>query len=193
MNAEVDRYIQKSNRWQKELNKLRTVMLDSSLTEELKWGKPCYTYNNSNIAILQGFKQFCAVLFPKGVLLKDARGMLQKPGPNTQAARRIPFGNVLEIENFEKTLKSFVRQAIEVEKAGLKIGYKDVSDYSIPKELQITFDNYPAFEKAFYRLTPGRQKAYILYFSGAKQSKTRVSRIEKCQQRILDGKGLNEP
>jgi uncharacterized protein YdeI (YjbR/CyaY-like superfamily) len=191
MNPKVDRYLRRAKKWQKEMEKLRRISLACGLTEELKWGKPCYTFQQSNVVIIQGFKEFCALLFCKGALLNDANGILEKPGENTQAARRIPFTNVREIVEMEPILKAYVHEATEAEKAGLKVNFKKNPE-PIPEELQNKLDEIPALKTAFDALTPGRQRAYILYFSAAKQSKTRESRIEKCMQQILNGKGLND-
>ena len=187
MNPKVDEYLRKAKKWQKEMKKLRRISLDCGLTEELKWGKPCYTFQQSNIVIIQGFKEFCALLFCKGALLNDANGILKKFG--WQAARRIPFTNVREIVEVEPILKTYIYEAKE--KAGLKVTYKKNPE-PIPEELQKKLDEVPALKAAFAALTPGRQRGYILYFSGAKQSKTRESRIEKCMQQILKGKGLDD-
>lgn len=192
MNPKVDEFLSKAKKWREELEKLRMIVLDCQLTEELKWGKPCYTYQKSNIVILQGFKEFCALLFTKGALLNDPDGILEKPGENTQAGRRIPFTDVREIVEMEPILKAYVREAIEAEKAGLKVNFKKTTDFIIPEEFQIKLDEIPALKTAFDVLTPGRQRAYILHFSAPKQSKTRDSRVEKCMQQILDGKGLND-
>jgi uncharacterized protein YdeI (YjbR/CyaY-like superfamily) len=189
MNPKVDGYLRKAQKWQEEMTKLRRISLDSGLTEELKWGKPCYTFQTSNIVIIQGFKEFCALLFCKGALLKDPNGILKKFG--WQAARRIPFSNVREIVEMELILKAYIHEAIEAEKAGLKVNYKKNPE-PIPEELQNKLDEIPALKTAFEALTPGRQRGYILYFSGAKQSKTRVSRVKKCMPQILKGKGLND-
>jgi uncharacterized protein YdeI (YjbR/CyaY-like superfamily) len=191
MNPEVDGYLRKARKWQEEFKKLRRIILDCQLTEELKWGKPCYSFQNSNIVIIQGFKEFCALLFCKGALLNDANGILEKPGENTQTARRIPFTNVREIVEMEPILEAYIHEAIEAEKAGLKVNFKKNPE-PIPEELQNKLDEIPALKTAFDALTPGRQRAYILYFSAPKQSKTRESRIEKCMQQILNGKGLND-
>jgi len=190
MNPGIESYLKKS-KWQKELKKLRAIILSCPLTEELKWGKPCYTYQNSNVAILQGFKEFCALLFPKGALLKDRKRILEKPGDNTQGARRIIFSSLKMIVEIEPTLKAYVKGAIEVEKSGLEVSYKKNPE-PVPEELQSKLDETPAFKAAFNALTPGRQRGYILHFSAAKQSKTRESRIEKWRQHILNGKGLND-
>ena len=191
MNPKVDGYLRKAKKWQEEFKKLRRIMLDCGLAEELKWGKPCYSFQKSNIVIIQGFKEFCALLFCKGALLNDANAILKKPGENTQAARRIPFTNVREIVGMEPVLKAYIHEAIEAEKAGLKVNLKKNPE-PVPEELQNNLDESPALKTAFDALTPGRQRAYILYFSAPKQSKTRESRIEKCRRQILDGKGLND-
>jgi uncharacterized protein YdeI (YjbR/CyaY-like superfamily) len=191
LNPKVDGYLSRAQKWQEEMKQLRTIILDCPLTEELKWGKPCYTFQDSNIVIIQGFKEYCALLFCKGVLLKDAHGILVKVGEHTQAARQIRFTNVREIAAQEPAVKAYILEAIAVEKAGLKVVYKRNPE-PIPEELQTKFAELPALKKAFTALTPGRQRAYILYFSAAKQSITRESRIEKCLPQILKGKGLNE-
>ena len=174
------------------MNALRPIILDCGLTEELKWGKPCYTFQGGNVVILQGFKEHCALLFCKGALLADPKGILKKPGENTQAARRIEFTNVSEIVAMKPALKGYIREAIQAEKAGLEVTYKKTSEFKIPEEFQKKLDKIPALKTAFEALTPGRQRAYILYFSAPKQSKTRESRVEKCMQPILKGKGLND-
>ena len=189
MNPKVDEYLRKAKKWQQEMEKLRQISLACGLTEELKWGKPCYTFQESNVVIIQGFKEFCALLFCKGALLKDPNGFLKKFG--WQAARRIPFTNVREIGEMEPTLKTYIHEAIEAEKAGLEVKLKKNPE-PIPEEFQKKLDEIPALKAAFDALTPGRQRAYILYFSGAKQQKTRASRVEKCMRQILDGKGLND-
>ena len=189
MNPKVDGYLRKAKTWQEEMEKLRRISLDCGLTEELKWGKPCYTFQKSNIVIIQGFKEFCALLFCKGALLNDPNGILKKFG--WQAARRIPFTNVREIVEMEPILKAYIHEAIEVEKAGLEVNFKKDPE-PVPEELQKKLDEFPVLKTAFEALTPGRQRGYILYFSGAKQSKTRESRVEKCMRRILNGKGLDD-
>jgi uncharacterized protein YdeI (YjbR/CyaY-like superfamily) len=189
MNPKVDACLSRARKWREEMEKLRMISLDCGLTEELKWGKPCYTFQDSNIVIIQGFKEFCALLFCKGALLKDPNGILKKFG--WQAARRIPFTNVREIVEMEPTLKAYIHEAIEAEKAGLKVNYKKNPE-PIPEEFQNKLDEIPALKAAFDALTPGRQRGYILYFSGAKQSKTRESRVAKCMPQILKGKGLND-
>jgi uncharacterized protein YdeI (YjbR/CyaY-like superfamily) len=192
MNPEVDEFLSKAEKWQAEMEKLRTTILDCGLTEELKWGKPCYTFENSNIVIIQGFKDYCALLFVKGVLLDDPKGILITQTENTQAARQIRFTNVREIVELEPILKAYVYEAIEVEKAGLKVNYKKTTEYIIPEEFHNKLDQIPDLKTAFEALTPGRQRAYLLYFSQPKQSKTRVSRVEKYIPQILAGKGLND-
>jgi uncharacterized protein YdeI (YjbR/CyaY-like superfamily) len=192
MNPKVAGYLRNSKKWQEELEKLRMIILDCGLTEELKWGKPCYTFQNSNIVIIIGFKEYCALLFCKGALLNDANGILIKPGENTQAARQIRFTNVQKIVEMEAILKTYIYEAIEVEKAGLKVTFKKTTEFIIPEEFQNKLDEIPALKAAFDALTPGRQRAYILHFAAPKRSKTRESRVEKCMQQILNGKGLND-
>jgi uncharacterized protein YdeI (YjbR/CyaY-like superfamily) len=189
MNSKVDGFLTKAKKWQEEMTKLRRISLGCGLIEELKWGKPCYTFQKSNIVIIQGFKEFCALLFCKGALLKDPRRVLKKFG--WQAARRIPFNNVREIVEMEPILKAYICEAIEAEKAGLKVRLKKTPE-PIPQELQDKFDEIPVLKAAFDGLTPGRQRGYILYFSGAKQSKTRASKVKKCMPQILKGKGVND-
>lgn len=192
MNPKVDEFLSKTKKWQEEMEKLRMILLDCNLTEELKWGKPCYTFQGNNIAIIHGFKEYCALLFIKGALLKDTNGILIQQTENVQAGRQVRFTGVQEIVEMEATLKNYIYEAIEVEKAGLEVDFKKNTELIIPEELQNKFDEIPALKTAFEALTPGRQRAYILHFSGPKQSKTRESRIEKCMQQILNGKGLND-
>ncbi|AJE53080.1 hypothetical protein NS115_17875 [Paenibacillus jamilae] len=192
INPKVDAYLDKVKKWKVEMEKLRAIVLDCQLTEELKWGKPCYTFQNSNIAIIQGFKEHCALMFFKGALLNDPNGILIKPGEDTQAGRQIRFTNVKEIIEMEAILKVYINEAIEVEKAGLKVDFKKNTELIFPEEFQAKLDEDPALKTAFAALTPGRQRAYIMHFSAPKQSKTRESRIEKCMQDILSGKGLND-
>src|SRR6058998_444664 len=192
MNPKVDEYLRKAKKWQKEMEKLRMIILDCGLTEELKWGCPCYTFQKSNIVLIHGFKEYCALLFMKGALLKDPKGILIQQTENVQAARQIRFTNVREIVEVEPILKAFISEAIEVEKAGLEVNYKKTAEFKIPEEFQNKLDKIPALKTAFDALTPGRQRGYILYFSGAKQSKTRASRVKKCMPQILKGKGLND-
>ena len=192
MNPKVDGYLRKSKQWQEELRALRTIFLDSELTEEVKWRHPCYTFQERNIVIIGRFKECCMLNFVKGAWLKDARGILVKPGENTQASRVIRFTNVQQIIELEPVLKAYINDAIEVEKAGLKVKFKKITEFKIPAELQNKFNEIPALKTAFTALTPGRQRAYLLYFSAAKQSKTREARVEKCMQQILKGKGLDD-
>jgi len=192
MNPKVDEFLRKAKKWQKEFEKLRMIILDCSLTEELKWGKPCYSFQKRNIVLIHGFKEYCALLFFKGALLKDANGILVQQTENVQSARQIRFTNVREVVEREPLLKAYISEATEVEKAGLEVNFKRTSEFKIPAEFRKKLDKIPALKRAFGSLTPGRQRGYLLYFSAAKQSKTREARVEKCMQRILKGKGLNE-
>ena len=192
MNPKVDWYFSKAKKWQEELERLRTIVLECGLTEELKWGCPCYTFQKSNIVLIHVFKEYCALLFFKGALLKDANGLLIQQTKNVQAARQIRFTNVREIVKMRTILKAYIYEAIEVEKAGLKANYKKTTEFIIPEEFQNKLDEIPALKTAFEALTPGRQRAYLLYFSAPKQSKTRESRVEKSMKQILNGKGLND-
>ena len=192
MNPKVDFYFSKAQKWQKELEKLRTIILDCHLTEELKWGVPCYSFQESNIVLIHVFKEYCALLFIKGALLHNANGILIQQTKNVQAGRQIRFTNVREIIEMETILKAYINKAIEVENAGLKVNFKKTTEFIIPEEFQNKLDEIPVLKTAFDALTPGRQRAYILYFSEPKQSKTRESRVEKCTQQILNGKGLND-
>jgi uncharacterized protein YdeI (YjbR/CyaY-like superfamily) len=192
MNPKVDGFLRKAKKWKEEFEKLRKIVLDCGLTEELKWGQPCYTFQKSNIVVIHGFKEYCAFLFFKGALLKDADGILIQQTKNVQAARQIRFTNVREIVQMEPILKTYIHEAIEVQKAGLKVKLKKTSDFKIPEEFQRKLDAIPALKMAFDALTPGRQRGYIFYFSQPKQSKTRESRVEKSMPQILKGKGLND-
>ncbi len=192
MNPNVDFYFSKAKNWQEELEQLRMIVLDCGLTEELKWGVPCYTFQKSNVVLIHVFKEYCALLFFKGALLHDANGILIQQTKNTQASRQIRFTNVWEILEKKAILKAYIYEAIEVEKAGLKVDLKKTTEFNIPEEFQKKLDEIPALKTAFDALTPGRQRAYMLHFSAPKQSKTRESRVEKCIQQILNGKGLNE-
>jgi uncharacterized protein YdeI (YjbR/CyaY-like superfamily) len=192
MNPKVDEFLSKAKKWKEEYEKLRNIVLDCELIEEFKWMHPCYTFEKKNIVIIHGFKEYCALLFHKGALLKDAHGILIQQTENVQAARQIRFTNVQEIVEMEPILKAYIYEAIEVEKAGLEVNFKKNTEYIIPEEFQNKFDETPALKTAFEALTPGRQRAYILYFSQPKQSKTRESRVEKYMQQILNGKGLND-
>jgi uncharacterized protein YdeI (YjbR/CyaY-like superfamily) len=200
MNPKVDFYFSKG-KWQEEINKLRMIALGCGLTEELKWGVPCYTYSTAstgrafqknNIVLIHVFKEYCAFLFFKGALLNDAKGILIQQTKNVQSARQIRFAGVKEISKLEKILKTYIYEAIEIEKAGLKVDLKKTTEYIIPEEFQNKLKKDLAFKTAFNALTPGRQRGYILYFSAAKQSKTREARIEKSTNQILNGKGLND-
>ncbi|WP_010497845.1 YdeI/OmpD-associated family protein [Paenibacillus elgii] len=191
-NPKVDEFLNKAKTWKEEYEKLRSIVLDCELTEEFKWMHPCYTFENKNIVLIHGFKEYCALLFQKGALLKDAHGILIQQTENVQAARQIRFTNVQEIVDMEGILKAYIHEAIEVEKAGLEVNFKKTTEFIVPEELQNKFDEFPALKTAFEALTPGRQRAYILYFSEPKQSKTRESRVEKYMQQILNGKGLND-
>ena len=192
MNPKVDAYLRRAKRWHEEFEKLRMIILGCGLTEELKWGVPCYTFEKRNIVLIHGFKEYCALLFFKGALLNDAKGILVTQTKNVQAARQIRFANVREIVKLKSILKTYIHEAIEVEKAGLKVNFKKTSQFTIPDEFQNKLDEIPALKTAFYALTPGRQRAYLLHFSAPKQSKTRESRVEKCMPQILNGKGLND-
>jgi uncharacterized protein YdeI (YjbR/CyaY-like superfamily) len=192
MNPKVDFFFTKAKNWQEEFEKLRTIVLDCGLTEELKWGVPCYTFQKRNIVLMHGFKEYCALLFFKGALLSDANGILVQQTENVQSARQIRFTNVKEIAKLAPILKAYIYEAIEVEKAGLKVNLKKTAEYAIPEEFQKKLDKMPALKTAFEALTPGRQRAYILHFSAPKQAKTREARVEKHIQQILEGRGLND-
>lgn len=192
MNPLIDEYLAKTKRWQKELEKLRSIVLDCGLTEDLKWKQPCYTINNNNILIIANFKDYCSVSFFKGVLLQDTDKLLVSPGENSQSARLMKFTSVKEITQLEATIKAYIYEAIEVEKAGLKVALKENSNLKLVEELQIKLEEDPHLKTAFEALTPGRQRGYNLYFSDAKQAKTRESRIEKYIPRIFDGKGIHD-
>ena len=192
MNPKADWFFTKDTQWQKEYEKLRTIILNCGLMEELKWGCPCYTFENTNIVLIHGFKEYCALLFFKGALLNDPNGILIQQTKNVQSARQIRFTNAKEIVKMEKILKAYVYEAIEVERAGLKVKLKKTSEFKTPEEFQKRLDKSTALKKAFAALTPGRQRAYIFYFSQAKQSKTREARVEKYIKQILVGKGLDD-
>jgi len=192
MNPKVDWFFNKATKWQEEYDRLRMIVLDCGLTEELKWGCPCYTLEDSNIVLIHGFKEYCALLFMKGSLLKDTKHILIQQTKNVQAARQIRFTNIEEITKLEPVLKTYIKEAIKVEKAGLKVPMKKTSQFGMPEEFRNVLDTTPAVKKAFNSLTPGRQKGYLLHFSSAKQSKTREARIEKAIPRILKGKGLED-
>jgi uncharacterized protein YdeI (YjbR/CyaY-like superfamily) len=191
-NPKVDAFLSRADKWQKEFKKLRMIILDCGLTEEMRWGKPCYMFEKNNIVLIHGFKEYCALLFFKGALLKDPKGILIQQTENVQAARQIRFTNVGEIAELEPILKAYVHEAIEVEKAGLKVNYKKTSEFKIPEEFQAKLDTIRALKSAFDGLTPGRQRGYIFYFSSAKRSKTRQERVEKWMPHILRRKGLDD-
>ncbi len=191
-NPKVDVFISKAKKWQVEFENLRRIILDCRLSEELKWGVPCYTFEGSNIVLMHGFKYYCALLFFKGALLNNSEGILISQTENTQASRQIQFADVREIVEMETILKTYIYEAIEVEKSGLKVNYKGTTEFIIPEEFQNKIDEIPDLKTAFYTLTPGRQRAYLLYFSAPKLAKTRESRVEKCMPLILTGKGLND-
>lgn len=191
-NPKVDFFFNKANKWQEEFETLRTMLLSFGLTEELKWGCPCYMFEKSNIVLMHGFKEYCAVLFFKGALLKDANSILVQQTKNVQAARQIRFTSVREITKLKSVLKAYVREAIQLEKAGLKVNLKKTAEFTMPEEFKNKLDENSALRTAFRALTPGRQRAYLLYFSAPKQSKTRESRVEKYKQQILSGKGLDD-
>ena len=192
LNPQVDEYLKNAKKWQEESKKLRKIVLDCGLTEESKWGKPCYTFQNSNVVIIHGFKEYCALLFCKGALLKDVHRILIQQTENVQAARQIRFNSLRQIVEMEPTVKAYIHEAVAVEKAGLEVNYKKTSEFRMPEELRNKLRELPALKTAFESLTPGRQRGYLLYFSAPKQSKTREARIEKYRQKILDGKGLDD-
>ena len=189
-NPRVDEFIAKAKKWPEELTKLRAILLDSELTEEFKWSQPCYTFNGKNVIVISGMKESCVFAFFKGALLKDVHGVLTRPGQHSQSTRWIKFTSVREIAEMRSILKAYVREAIEIEKAGLKVKLKKTSDLKVPEELQTMLDEFPDLKTAFEALTPGRQRAYIYHFSAPKQSKTRESRVRKFMPHILNGKGL---
>jgi uncharacterized protein YdeI (YjbR/CyaY-like superfamily) len=192
MNTKVDFYFNKDKKWQEEIKKLRTIVLDCGLTEELKWGCPCYTFQERNIVLIHVFKEYCALLFFKGVLLNDANGILIQQTKNVQVARQVRFTSVQEVVKMKTILKAYIYEAIEVERAGLKVKLKKTAEYSIPEEFKKRLDKSAALKTAFNALTPGRQRGYIFYFSQAKQAKTRETRVEKYTKHILNGKGLED-
>ena len=191
-NTNVDFYFSKAKKWQEEIRKLRTIVLDCGLTEDLKWGVPCYQFQKSNMVLIHVFKEYCALLFFKGALLKDTHGILIQQTKNVQAARQIRFTHIEEIANMESIVKAYIKEAIKVEKAGVKVSLKKPSEFEMPEEFKNVLGGTPALKKAFYALTPGRQRGYLLYFSSVKQSKTREARIEKWLKQILKGKGLED-
>lgn len=192
MNPKVDWYFVKNKKWLEEIGTLRTFVLDCGLAEELKWGCPCYTFRKGNIVLIHVFKEYCALLFFKGALLKDTKSILIQQTKNVQAARQIRFTHVGEIVKMKKILKAYIYEAIEVEKAGLKVPMKNTREFTIVEEFKKRLDEFPDLKKAFYALSPGRQRGYLLYFSSAKQSKTREARVQKSMKQILGGKGLDD-
>jgi uncharacterized protein YdeI (YjbR/CyaY-like superfamily) len=192
LNPKVDAFLARAKKWNEEFDQLRAIVLDCQLTEELKWGVPCYTYQDRNVVLIHGFKEYCALLFFNGALMKDPKGILIQQTANVQAGRQIRFTSLQEIVKLKATLKSYIRDAIEVEKSGVKVDYKKTEEFSAPEEFQNKLDENPKLKTAFESLTPGRQRAYILHFSSAKQSRTRESRVEKCMPQILSGKGLDD-
>ncbi len=192
MDEKVDQLIQNLKQWQPEFKALRRIALDSGLDEAIKWRLPCYSYDNGNVAIIQKFKDYCALMFFKGALLKDPQHILVKISESTQAARQVRFTDVKQIEELAPVLKDYLREAIDVEKSGLEVELKKTSDYEVPEEFKIKLDADPKLKKAFKALTPGRQRAYLFYFASAKQSKTRTDRVEKYIPQILAGKGMND-
>jgi uncharacterized protein YdeI (YjbR/CyaY-like superfamily) len=191
-NPKVDTFLRRAKQWREEFEKLRRIVLECGLTEEMKWGHPCYTFEKSNIVLIHGFKEYCAVLFFKGALLKDPKRILIQQTENVQAARQIRFTHVREIVKMKPILKAYINEAIAVDRAGLEVSYKKTSQFRMTEEFQRRLDEMPPLKTAFNALTPGRQRGYLLYFSAPKQSKTRESRVEKCVPQILNGKGLND-
>jgi uncharacterized protein YdeI (YjbR/CyaY-like superfamily) len=192
MNPKVDFYFDKTEKWRTSIEKLRTIVLDCPLDEELKWGCPCYTFEGNNIVLIHVFKEYCALLFFKGSLLSDPNGILIQQTKNVQAARQIRFTNLREIGKLEPVVKAYIYEAIEVERAGLKVKLKKAAEFPVPEEFQKKLDKKPALRTAFYALTPGRQRGYLLHFAAPKQSKTREARIDKCTPMIMEGKGLTD-
>ena len=191
-NPKVDAFIGREKKWQKEYVELRKIVLDCQLTEDLKWGVPCYAFEGKNVVLMHGFKEYCALLFMNGVLLKDPKKILVQQTENVQAARQIRFASVAEIVRLRTVLKAYIREAIEVGKAGLKVKLKPTSEFAMPAEFRSRLDEMPDLKAAFEALTPGRQRGYLLYFSSPKQSATREARIEKCMPQIFEGQGLND-
>ena len=191
-NPKVDGFLKSAGKWREEMTRLRKILFDCHLAEDFKWGKPCYSFEGKNVVLIVPFKERCALIVCKGALLDDPEGILIKAGENTQAARQIRFSGMQQIVKLEATLRAYVLQAIEVEKAGLDVVYKPISERPVPEELQRKMDESPVLKTAFKALTPGRQREYLMHFSSAKQSATREARIEKCMPQILEGKGLND-
>lgn len=191
-NPKVDKFIGKAKQWQTEYKELRRIARACDLTEDYKWMHPCYTFEDNNIVIIQGFKHYCALLFPKGVLLKDPEEVLVAMTENVQASRQMRFTSVKHIQELEAVIKDYIAEAVEVEKAGLEVPMKETAEYEVPEEFQLMLDEMPELKEAFEALTPGRQRGYLLYFSQPKQSKTRTARVERMMDRIFEGKGLND-
>ena len=191
-NPKVDAYLERIDRWQAESAALREILLECPLVEDLKWGVPCYTLDGKNVVLIHGFKDYCALLFHKGALMQDPEGILIQQTDNVQSARQIRFTGLDEIKRMQNLLKTYIHDAIEVERAGLKVALKSVAEFAVPEEFAVALENDPALKSAFEALTSGRQRAYLLHFSSAKQSSTRQSRIEKCRQKIMNGKGLDD-
>jgi uncharacterized protein YdeI (YjbR/CyaY-like superfamily) len=192
MNPKVDWFFNKATNWQKEYEKLRAIVLDCNLTEELKWGQPCYTYEKHNIVLIHGFKDYCALLFFKGAVMKDKKNILVQQTENVQAARQIRFTSIQDITKLERTLKAYVYEAVELEEAGVKVEFKKTKEFTVPEEFQKRLDKSRTLKKAFESLTPGRQRGYLLHFASAKQAKTREARVEKYIPKIMDGLGLED-
>ncbi len=191
-NLKVDAYLKRNERWQAEMTALRALLLECPLIEDLKWGVPCYTLDEKNVVLIHAFKEYCALLFHKGALMKDPEGILIQQTDNVQSARQIRFTSLDEIQRMQNLLKSYVHEAIEVEKSGLKVVHKTVAEFAVPEEFKAALSEDEALKSAFEALTPGRQRAYLLHFSSAKQSATRQARVEKCRPKIMDGKGLDD-
>ena len=192
MQSKVDAFLSRAKAWQEEFTQLRAIILDCGLDEDFKWGQPCYTLDGGNVVLIHGFKEYCALLFFKGALLKDPKNILIQQTENVQAARQVRFASAEQIAKLDKVLKTYIRNAIELEKSGAKVEFKKTTEFSWPEEFERKVDDTPALRTAFEALTPGRQRAYLLHFSSAKQAKTRESRIEKCVPQILNGKGLDD-
>ena len=191
-NPKVDWYFIKGKQWQSEFQLLRTIALASGLSEELKWGHPCYVLEKNNVFLMHGFKEYCALLFFKGALMKDPKKILVQQTENVQAARQIRFTDIKEIVKLEKTLKAYIKEAIAIEKSGKKVEFKKTKEFKMPDEFKTKLEEMPALKKAFYNLTPGRQRGYLLYFSSAKQAETREARVKKYLKKILGGKGFDD-
>ncbi|MGO4381108.1 YdeI/OmpD-associated family protein [Pseudoduganella sp. RAF53_2] len=191
-NPAVNAFLGKATSWKEEMTRLREIVLSCELKEEMKWGQPCYTLDGDNIVLIHGFKEYCALLFFKGALMKDPNGILIQQTENVQSARQIRFTNLKEITKSAKIVKAYIEEAIKVGQSGQKVEFKETREYPVPEELQIKFDELPGLRDAFYALTPGRQRGYLLHFAAPKLSKTRESRVEKCMDQILEGRGLND-